>query len=75
MGISGEAGDRVQFSDYIVANTKLYALRNGIKCVGCAFGEHVCTVVEGRNLRWSSDRAASCNEQEWLLCKVLATLA
>lgn len=26
--LSGEAGDRVQFSDYIIANVKLYALRN-----------------------------------------------
>ena len=26
--IAGEAGDRVQFSDYIIANVKLYALRN-----------------------------------------------
>jgi hypothetical protein len=26
--ISGEAGDRVQFSEYIIANVKLYALRN-----------------------------------------------
>jgi len=27
-GISGEAGDRVNFSEYIIANVKLYALRN-----------------------------------------------
>ena len=27
--IAGEAGDRVQFSEYIIANVKLYALRNG----------------------------------------------
>jgi 20S proteasome subunit beta 4 len=27
--ISGEAGDRVNFCDYIVANARLYALRNG----------------------------------------------
>lgn len=26
--IAGEAGDRVQFSDYIIANIKLYSLRN-----------------------------------------------
>lgn len=26
--LSGEAGDRVQFSDFIIANVKLYALRN-----------------------------------------------
>jgi 20S proteasome subunit beta 4 len=26
--IAGEAGDRVQFSDYIIANVKLYGLRN-----------------------------------------------
>lgn len=26
--ISGEAGDRVQFSEFIIANVKLYALRN-----------------------------------------------
>jgi 20S proteasome subunit beta 4 len=26
--IAGEAGDRVQFSDYVIANIKLYALRN-----------------------------------------------
>lgn len=26
--IAGEAGDRVQFSDYIIANVKLYSLRN-----------------------------------------------
>jgi 20S proteasome alpha/beta subunit len=26
--VAGEAGDRVQFSDYIIANVKLYALRN-----------------------------------------------
>jgi len=26
--ISGEAGDRVQFTEYIIANVKLYALRN-----------------------------------------------
>ena len=29
--LSGEAGDRVQFSDYIIANTKLYALRNATR--------------------------------------------
>jgi 20S proteasome subunit beta 4 len=28
MAISGEPGDRVQFSEYIIANVKLYALRN-----------------------------------------------
>ena len=27
--LSGEAGDRVQFSDLIIANVKLYALRYG----------------------------------------------
>jgi 20S proteasome subunit beta 4 len=27
--ISGEAGDRVHFSEFVVANVKLYALRNG----------------------------------------------
>lgn len=26
--VAGEAGDRVQFSDYVIANVKLYALRN-----------------------------------------------
>lgn len=26
--IAGEAGDRVQFADYVIANIKLYALRN-----------------------------------------------
>ncbi len=26
--IAGEAGDRVHFSEYIIANVKLYALRN-----------------------------------------------
>lgn len=30
IGISGEAGDRVQFSEYIIANVRLYAFRNGI---------------------------------------------
>ncbi|KAG1679151.1 hypothetical protein FOA52_000506 [Chlamydomonas sp. UWO 241] len=29
--LSGEAGDRVNFSEYVIANTKLYALRNGTK--------------------------------------------
>eukprot|EP00887_Chlorella_sp_A99_P006277 scaffold3.g6277.t1 len=28
--ISGEAGDRVNFSEYIIANVRLYALRNGM---------------------------------------------
>lgn len=27
-GLSGEAGDRVNFSQYLIANIKLYALRN-----------------------------------------------
>lgn len=27
--LSGEAGDRVHFSEFIIANVKLYALRNG----------------------------------------------
>mmetsp|Transcript_3761 Transcript_3761/g.6264 ORF Transcript_3761/g.6264 Transcript_3761/m.6264 type:complete len:198 (-) Transcript_3761:567-1160(-) len=27
-GVAGEAGDRVNFSEYIIANVKLYALRN-----------------------------------------------
>jgi 20S proteasome subunit beta 4 len=27
--ISGEAGDRVNFSEYIIANVRLYSLRNG----------------------------------------------
>lgn len=27
--IAGESGDRVQFSEFIIANVKLYALRNG----------------------------------------------
>jgi len=26
--VAGEAGDRVNFSEYIIANVKLYALRN-----------------------------------------------
>lgn len=29
--ISGEAGDRVNFSEYIIANVRLYALRNGMQ--------------------------------------------
>lgn len=29
--VSGEAGDRVNFSEYIIANVRLYALRNGAK--------------------------------------------
>ncbi|GAB4822149.1 hypothetical protein N2152v2_009195 [Parachlorella kessleri] len=28
--ISGEAGDRVNFSEFIIANVRLYALRNGM---------------------------------------------
>ncbi len=28
MCLAGEPGDRVQFSEYIIANVKLYALRN-----------------------------------------------
>lgn len=28
--ISGEAGDRVNFSEYVIANVRLYALRNGM---------------------------------------------
>lgn len=35
MGISGEPGDRVKFSDYITANVKLSAYRNGIGYVLC----------------------------------------
>lgn len=27
--ISGEAGDRANFTEYVIANVKLYALRNG----------------------------------------------
>ena len=27
-GIAGEAGDRVNFTEYIIANVKLYALKN-----------------------------------------------
>jgi 20S proteasome subunit beta 4 len=33
MGVSGEPGDRVKFSEYINANVKLYAYRNGIRYV------------------------------------------
>lgn len=29
--LSGEAGDRVNFSEFIIANAKLYALRNGTR--------------------------------------------
>ncbi|KAK2078338.1 hypothetical protein QBZ16_003178 [Prototheca wickerhamii] len=29
--ISGEAGDRVNFSEFVIANVRLYALRNGVK--------------------------------------------
>jgi 20S proteasome subunit beta 4 len=29
--LSGEAGDRVQFSEYVIANVKLYALRNATR--------------------------------------------
>nr|QKY15271.1 proteasome subunit beta type-2 (PBD2) [Polytomella parva] len=28
--LSGEAGDRVNFTEYVIANVKLYALRNGV---------------------------------------------
>lgn len=28
--LSGEAGDRVNFTEYVIANVKLYALRNGM---------------------------------------------
>lgn len=31
MALSGEPGSRVQFSEYIIANTRLYALRNSTK--------------------------------------------
>eukprot|EP00873_Tetraselmis_striata_P013036 jgi/Tetstr1/433300/TSEL_022587.t1 len=31
MALSGDPGSRVQFSDYIIANTRLYALRNSTK--------------------------------------------
>eukprot|EP01025_Chloroclados_australasicus_P034927 TRINITY_DN3566_c0_g2_i3.p3 TRINITY_DN3566_c0_g2~~TRINITY_DN3566_c0_g2_i3.p3 ORF type:complete len:193 (+),score=26.19 TRINITY_DN3566_c0_g2_i3:104-682(+) len=30
MALSGEPGDRVNFSEFIIANAKLYSLRNGI---------------------------------------------
>eukprot|EP01023_Acetabularia_acetabulum_P045534 TRINITY_DN4620_c0_g1_i1.p2 TRINITY_DN4620_c0_g1~~TRINITY_DN4620_c0_g1_i1.p2 ORF type:complete len:193 (+),score=31.86 TRINITY_DN4620_c0_g1_i1:144-722(+) len=30
MAIAGEAGDRVNFSEFIIANVKLYSLRNGV---------------------------------------------
>lgn len=33
MGISGEPGDRVKFSDYIIANVKLNAFRNGVRYI------------------------------------------
>lgn len=29
MALAGEPGDRVQFSEFIIANARLYALRNG----------------------------------------------
>lgn len=29
MALAGEPGDRVQFSEYIMANVRLYSLRNG----------------------------------------------
>lgn len=29
MALAGDPGDRVQFSEYIMANVRLYALRNG----------------------------------------------
>lgn len=29
--LSGEAGDRVNFTEFIIANTKLYSLRNSMK--------------------------------------------
>ena len=29
--LSGEAGDRVNFSEFVIANVRLYALRNGAK--------------------------------------------
>lgn len=31
IGLSGEAGDRVYFTQYIISNSKLYELRNGIE--------------------------------------------
>lgn len=37
MGISGEPGDRVKFSDYIIANVKLNAFRNGVRCWGWVY--------------------------------------
>ncbi|KAK4956177.1 Proteasome subunit beta type-4 [Elasticomyces elasticus] len=43
MAFSGEAGDTVQFAEYIQANTQLYSMRNGIDLTPAATASFVRT--------------------------------
>lgn len=42
----GEAGDTVQFAEYIQKNVQLYKMRNGMYCCGLTYlHKHLCVVV------------------------------
>ena len=58
--LSGEAGDRVNFSEYIIANVKLNALRNGTKLSTKSVAHYTrgelataLRKVRSRHLAWS----------------------
>lgn len=75
--VSGEAGDRVNFSEYIIANVRLYALRNGAtlstKAVANYTRSELATAL--RKVRWRRQATLGCLAWAWrpcLSCPVLA---
>lgn len=59
--LSGEAGDRVNFSEYIIANVRLYALRNDAKLSTKAVANFTRNELATALRKVSSCSSTACN--------------
>lgn len=73
--ISGEAGDRVNFSEFVIANVRLYALRNGMKLTTKAVANYTRNelAIALRKVGWAwVPRAVEWHEDVVAVCLGLA---
>lgn len=75
--ISGEAGDRVNFSEYIIANVRLYSLRNGsqlsTKAVANFTRSELATALRKVGCRSSRVALFAARQAMLAVCWLLAT--
>ena len=66
MALAGEPGDRVQFSEYIMANVRLYSLRNGQQLTTDAVANYtrgeLATALRKVMCRWCKTGQFGCSD-------------